>query len=631
MIDKFTRLTRSLPSLYKPETNLMIRGLLKAWGLSDDQIEIQIKNTKDQLFVATAEGRYLDFLGNNVGVPRDGDLGVSDEDFRKLIPVLSFYPKQVRKTIIALLDVFWGPGFTRANTTSQNTETFDFGPVPLLTGTASFVKGDKHVKGNGTQFLSELSPGDYIKASAASGTTYQKVSAIFSNVDLELSTEWAGDVYINQLVSKGIVRKLSYKVDNLAEKTIRFKPNAFSNLTTVTIDELVAFINADEEHNKLITASKFLDPQAGNKLNIRTNTAGLLGAIQITGGDANSALLLNFDLLRHTETKANVFEINPNEIVVKIPSSVPILRRNLKGAIHSKNTKKILLSNVAETFDFSGLGASSTLNIDVDGNPNTITFTHASAFANPAKATAVEVVSAINSQLLFLEAYTHTEVGADYGKVALRTTDGSQEYRVTGGTANSVLQFSTTIQQDSDLIVEAYPSSYIFDPIGQLFTVTGTTTELTNTVAIGSVLAALPVVNASSFPNKPGKILIDFGRSQQEGPINYNSRPNNSTLLIDASHVFQKEHQSGRKVNFISDGPTIPRLTGVDYAAYVVGTEAARAAAQKLIAKLIAAGVVIRFVIEFPEVLFECVCRNCGPSQSADYQGSLTGQGPLVF
>ena len=47
--------------------------------------------------------------------------------------------------------------------------------------------------------------------------------------------------------------------------------------------------------------------------------------------------------------------------------------------------------------------------------------------------------------------------------------------------------------------------------------------------------------------------------------------------------------------------------------------------------KLLAAGVVVRFIIQFPETLFECVCRDCGPSESPDYRGALTGQGPLVF
>jgi len=629
MADKFQRMARSLPSFYKAESNVMIRGLLKAWGLSDDEIVVQIQNTKDQLFVEQAEGRYLDYLGNNVGVPRDPNLGMGDDDFRKLIPVMSFYPKQVRKTIISLLDVFWGAGFTRPNINSGTTETYNFGPVSLLTGTASFIKGTKRVKGTGTLFLTELAPGDYIKASAASGYTYKKVSAIHSDTELDLSMEWDSDIAINSNISLGIVRTLDYKVDNKPAVTLRFKPYAFDDITNISVDELVAFINADPEHNLNITASKFLDPLSGNKLNLRTNTPGLLGSIQILGGDANTPARLNFSLVKQTEVKASVYEINPNELVIKIPSSVPVLRRTLRGAAHPKQDKLEIYSN-EEVFDFSGLGVSSTLTLTIDGNPFTVTFTHASDFVDPSAVTAEEVVEVINNQLTFLEAFTHGQ-GSNYKKVGLRTTEGSSEYQITGGTANIVLGFITTLQQDPDLIVTDYPSAYLFDPTGQLFTVTGVSTELSTTVNSGSIVPTLSVANAASFPNKPGKILLNFGRSEQEGPIQYNSRPNNSTLLIDASYIFQQEHLIGRKINFISDSPTIPRVTGEDYAVYVVGTEEARQAAQNLIKKLLAAGVVIRFLISFPEVLFECVCRTCGPSESPDYRGALTGQGPLVF
>jgi len=605
----------------------MVRGLLKAWGISDDEIEVQIRNTKDQIFQAGAEGRYLDFLGNNVGVPRDPDLGLADDDFRRLIPVLSFLPKQVRATVIALLDVFWGAGFTRANVNSGNVEAFNFGPASTLTGTVSFAKGDKLVRGVGTIFLTEVQPGDYIKVSTASGYTYQKVSSVHSDTIIELSTEWANAIAVNVVAAKGVTRTLSYVADANEEKTIRLIPSAFADLTAVLVDEIVAFINQHPEHSKYITASKYLDPIAGNKLNLRTNTPGLLGSIQVTGGDANDPLRLNFDLEKHTEVKASVYELNPNEIVVKIPSSVPVLRRTLKGSLHPKQDKTEIFSSV-EVYDFSG-SPTHTLNVDVDGNSYVVTFTNATDFNDPSKVTAEEVCEVINSQLDFLEAFT----GARYNdkQVGLRTTEGSQEYQVTGGTANAILSFDTSLQQDPDLIDPVYPSAYLFDPTGQLFTVTGVSTELAAAIPAGSVQSAISVSSASAFPNKPGKILLNFGRSEQEGPVTYNSRPNNSTLLIDASYVFQNEHSVGRKVNFISDQPTIPRVTGVDYPVYIVGTEEARAAAQKLIQQLLAAGVVIRFIIEFPEALFECVCRDCGPPALASYQGSMTGDQPLVF
>ena len=628
--DKFKRLVKSMPSLYRPEVNTMIGGILKAWGLSDDDIVVQLKETKKQLFETDASDRYLDFLANNVGVSRTAELGIEDADFRNLIPVLSYYPKQVRQTIIALLDVFWGPGFTRANVNSGNVESFDFSPESVLTGQVTFEKGNNIVRGTGTQFLTEVQPGQYIKVATNSGKLYAKVSGVIDNNTIILSSVPADlTTQVNASAVVASVKELEYEVDNGADKRkIRFKPNSFETLSAVTVSELVTAINSDPEHNKNITASAFIDPLAGNKLNLRTNTPGLQGSIQILGGDANDPTRLNFALTKQIETKCAVYEINPNEIVVRIPSSVPVLRRKLQGSAHPKQTKTELFSDGA-TYNFASLGSSSQLNLTIDSTPYTITFNHALDFIDPTAVTAAEVARVINEQLVFLEAFDDGITGRN--AVGLRTTDGAMEYQVTGGTANTVLGFSTALQQDPDIIIPGYPSAYIFDPTGQLFTVTGNVADTTAQVDQGVISPTLSVDNASSFPNMPGLLLLNFGRYDQEGPISYNSRPNNSTLLIDASYIFQKEHVIGTKVNYVANTPTIPRITGDEYAVYLTGTQEARAAAQELIKKILAAGVVVRFVIEFPEVLFECMCQNCRPSDSPDQVGSRTGLSPLTF
>lgn len=626
--DSFTRMAKSLPSYYKAEVNTMIRGLLKAWAVGDDEISIQLDNTKEQLFVKTAQGQNLDKLASNVGVNRAPELGIDDPDFQELIPVLSFYPKQVRKTIIALLDVFWGPGFTRPNLSSGNVAPFNFGPENALTGTFSFTKGQNMVKGTGTQFLSEVQSGDYIKVSSASGKTYQKVSAVLDDETLELSVPWAQSTIVGTSAETAPVRTLIYKVDGRTEKGIRFIPNAFEDISAVTTQELIDFINANIEHNPLITASEFLDPVIGSKLNLRTNTAGLQGSIQIIGGDANDPTRLNFDGAIHSDTRCKVIEVNPNEVVIQIPSSVPVLRRTLKGSAHPKQTKT-LLASAKETFDFSGLGLSSTLNITIDGTPFVVNLDH-SEFNDINYVTAEEVCLQINDQLLFLEART-SNIFSDEKSVVLQTTEGSSEYQVTGGTANAVLLFDTSLQQDPDLIVANFPSAYVYDPTGQLFTVTQINSELITPIVAGTVSSTINLANAGNFPNAPGRLLLDFGRNNQEGPVLYTSRPNNSTLLIDASYQFQNDHAAGRKVNMIIPSPALPRVTGDDYPVYITGTEEARVAAQDLIRKLLAAGVVIRFIVDFPEFLFECLCRDCGPSESPDYRGELTASGPLEF
>lgn len=622
----FKRMASALPALYRAEVNTMLKGLLEAWGISDDNICAELINTKAQLFVESAEGRNLDGLGSNVGVNRAPELGIDDSDFSNLIPVLSFYPKQVRATVISLLDVFWGPGFTRPNISSGNTETFDFGPELNLTGQLTFTKDTKIVKGTGTAFLTELQPGDYIKPTLSTGKSYVKVSAIIDNNTIILSLPWEENAKVNVASQTAPVRTLDYIVDGSTARTIRFTPNGFEDLSAIPVAELVAFINSSIEHNQSITASAFVDPILGTKLNIRTNTPGLQGSIAITGGDANDPTRLNYDSGVSNDTRAKVLEVSPNEVVVQIPSSVPVLRRNLRGSAHPRETKTTITSD-KEVFDFSGLGATSDLTVEIGGNPFTVTFTHATDFADPAAVTAEEVSEAINSQLAGLQAVTNLDK-----RIILKTTLGESEYQVTGGTANAILNFDTALQQDPALIEAGFPSSYVFDPINQQFKVTGVNSTLSAPVVGGTVSSTINLTDTASFPNQPGKILLDFGRSTQEGPIDYSSRPNNSTLLIDASYQFQFNHSAGRTVNLVKDGGAVPRLTGADYPFFVTGTEEAREEAQNLIKKLLAAGVVVRFVIDFPEYLFVCTCRGCGPSTDPDQKGSLTGvTGPLTF
>lgn len=103
----------------------MLRALLEAWAGADAEIEDQLKNTKAQLFVKTAEGTFLDRLASNFGVSRPSSLGLLDEDFQKLVPNLSLKAKQLAKSFYDTMDVFWGPNFSRANIISSNTAPFN--------------------------------------------------------------------------------------------------------------------------------------------------------------------------------------------------------------------------------------------------------------------------------------------------------------------------------------------------------------------------------------------------------------------------------------------------------------------------------------------------------------------------
>lgn len=132
-MDKILKISYNLPPLFNALTNKNWKALISAIGGSDNTITTQIANTLAQLFVQTASGTYLDTLASGYGVSNPTQLSLDDASFSQLIPVMSLYPKQVTATMVALMDVVWGPTYTRANIQSNNPEPFNVSPGDTIT------------------------------------------------------------------------------------------------------------------------------------------------------------------------------------------------------------------------------------------------------------------------------------------------------------------------------------------------------------------------------------------------------------------------------------------------------------------------------------------------------------------
>ena len=115
----------SIPNIYKAEFNTVLNALIQAVVASDDEIQSQIANAKEQQFVASADGADLVRVANSLGVGRPAEYSLTDEQFRNLVPNLSLKPKVIRKAFYDLADVFWGPLYSRANKTSSNNSPFN--------------------------------------------------------------------------------------------------------------------------------------------------------------------------------------------------------------------------------------------------------------------------------------------------------------------------------------------------------------------------------------------------------------------------------------------------------------------------------------------------------------------------
>lgn len=366
-LDKFIRF---VPGLYRPSENENVRGLLYAWSGEDDAIVQSVIDAKEQLFVETAQLQYLDALGSNVGVFRPTAFQLADEQYRLLIPALSFAPKQVRPTIIAVLNVFFGVG--------------------------------------------------------------------------------------NPLVQ--------------------------------------------------------------------------------------------------------VFESNPNEIAIQIPSSVPSLRRSVRGAIHLKAYSFMIQS--------------------IDNTMKTMQ------------------VATYGSKALRLDELSNCTAGQDLHTASILGNSA--------GSGSQTIQFSASddlskFQTGRYFVVTnaKYPSAYINDK-RRPYSVTKSRGVLGQSIKSGQIAPHITMQDSSNVPDASGYLCFDFGFNNEEGPIKYFSRPNNSTLQLDPSYVFQRNHTIGETVNVVVPPYQTPDINGYDYRPYLVGVTAARLLAQSIVQEVLAAGIVIRWIVVSP-------------------------------
>jgi hypothetical protein len=107
--------------------------------------------------------------------------------------------------------------------------------------------------------------------------------------------------------------------------------------------------------------------------------------------------------------------------------------------------------------------------------------------------------------------------------------------------------------------------------------------------------------DASMIPDAQGRLVFNLGHNNEEADIKYFGRPNNTTLLIDPLYNFVQNHAIGEGVNVIVKPYRVPRIDGSDYSIYLVGVVAARLLAQRIVESIVAAGVVIRWVIVEPK------------------------------
>ena len=108
------------PSIRGPKTDIVLDALSCGAAHLIDNVEA----VNDQLYIVSAEGRYLDELLAGRNITRPDNVGLSDEVFREIGIEVSTR-KQVVDLVHEILRVMYGEEFIRASISAQELETYE--------------------------------------------------------------------------------------------------------------------------------------------------------------------------------------------------------------------------------------------------------------------------------------------------------------------------------------------------------------------------------------------------------------------------------------------------------------------------------------------------------------------------
>lgn len=366
-MNKFEKISKYIPAIYQPNVNTFIKALLEAWGVGCDDMEVAIGQGNDQLFVTKADGVYLNRLGSNVGVERP-EFGMSDDDFRELVPILSFSPKQIRKTIYDTLEVFYGTYSVYSNIISAAEEYYalvdgytisfkvdkeaeilitfkssdfeDISNATALEVANAINKQTLNTSINAEEYIDYVSGKKYVIVRTLTAGTFGSIQVIggyaqnvlqfpdVREITNGISTEWDLAIYSNDIIrlewtGNGLEPDLStVKIEDLL---IISGPFDDSNKGTwivrdVVIDATVDGVTPGKKYTG--TYVEFLNAKATAEVIVQTSN------LDVTFHYPYTAIITELPL------PATLYEVNHKEVVVEIPSTSLVVSRGITGASH---------------------------------------------------------------------------------------------------------------------------------------------------------------------------------------------------------------------------------------------------------------------------------------------------------
>jgi hypothetical protein len=144
---------------------------------------------------------------------------------------------------------------------------------------------------------------------------------------------------------------------------------------------------------------------------------------------------------------------------------------------------------------------------------------------------------------------------------------------------------------------------YVWD-LSAPFVLSDNIATLTESIQAGQTIPLLSL-SANTIPAAGGFVVFDYGLNTQEGPVQYLYTPNDTTIVIDPSYVFQYDHAIGSNIISIDNkGPHIMSGLGTEYPPYITNPSDVRVTLENLITSVASAGIFIDFLVRYPDQLY---------------------------
>lgn len=641
-----------------------ITGLLESLAVGDDLNRQNILAVKENLFITTASGIFLDKLLARIGVTRPAGVGIDDAVLRD-IAIKQTNNKLVSNIFLDILEVFYGADAVRANTISGLPENYI-----LADGMSLVIRVDTFEKPLIVTFKQE----DFNNISLA---TAQEVANVISNASfsqgykLTASAEFNSDdgLYYVRLLSgtkgpKSSVTVIGGEAQNIlkfpeekqaqskigTQFTTSFNGPYIRYTWTAGPDPEINFLDSGDYVN--IFGSGYLD---SNK--------GYFEIQNVQGGSVGSAYFEILNPLFKPQGAVVMSGVNSTSGEGTVVRELIIEEAPL-GAIRSSGVVTITTTAAHSLSNGQVVRISGVFNSSFDGiftitvtSPTTFTYVQGGSNAVSGGGNVYQEANITDTGAVRSAGTSTLTTSTSHGFLAGQTVtisgvkdssfNGSYSITtVTPTTIEYVQDFSNditffkpkkiTVQQltryasvyevnpyelvvfipattkivKRDLIGSwhihgtntdaSFLGSYIYDE-SQL-PISRISTNLNTEIFKGDLQTVIFGTNTSQFPDQEGFLMFGFGTEDQEGPVRYFGRPSTGSLLIDPSYKFKKNHPVNTDISLLIDRKGYkPKQDGTDYQAYATGTVVGRIEAQNLIEKLTAAGIFVNVFIVYPK------------------------------